>query len=326
MILTLVSDQMKMILYEQFLVSCCCVLCIADANEPKLAVPVDLIPIDSKQLDESWASKTFKYAHCFSNDITTKIVNDADDLQKWINIATNLQLELRAIGLQKAHAKAVEVFKDYGVYLPDTNEHPVNFDDIITIISNPDWYKSRQLSKQGLIHMVSYGIFRKGYNIWAMNAAKEWLHQKNLHIMNANAQNDSQRRRGKGFVYCNLVLRASNSIADRIQKCMLSCYGEYIGVRQKNKNHTFKKINLNHFEAYIVRPHDMIAEMMTPKLKSIRDIRNAIALGMSNEVTKADVTNIINNMNWSKCIILNEIILLFTNMCLNCLIIYNRYR
>ena len=299
MILTLVSDQIKMILYEQLLVSCCCVLCIADANEQKLAVPVDLIPIDSKQLDESWASKTFKYAHCFSNDITTKIVNDADDLQKWINIATNLQLELRAIGSQKAHAKAVEVFKDYGVYL--------------------------SFSEHGLIHMVSYGIFRKGYNIWAMNAAKEWLHQKNLHIMNANAQNDSQRRRGKGFVYCNLVLRASNSIADRIQKCMLSCYGEYIGVRQKNKNHTFKKINLNHFEAYIVRPHDMIAEMMTPKLKSIRDIRNAIALGMSNEVTKADVANIINNMNWSKCIILNIIILLFTNICLNCLIKYNRY-
>ena len=53
MILTLVSDQIKMILYEQLLVSCCCVLCIADANEQKLAVPVDLIPIDSKQLDES---------------------------------------------------------------------------------------------------------------------------------------------------------------------------------------------------------------------------------------------------------------------------------
>ena len=76
MILTHVSDQIKMILYEQLLVSCCCVLCIADANEPKLAVPEDLIPIDSKQLDESWASKTFKYAPCFSNDITTKIVND----------------------------------------------------------------------------------------------------------------------------------------------------------------------------------------------------------------------------------------------------------
>ena len=62
---------------------------MAVANEPKLAVPVDLIPIDSKQLDESWASKTFKYAHCFSNDITTKIINDANaKLQKAVPVAT----------------------------------------------------------------------------------------------------------------------------------------------------------------------------------------------------------------------------------------------
>ena len=65
MILTLVSDQIKMILYEQLLVSCCCVLCIADANEPKLAVPVDLIPIDSKQLDESWASENLNMRTVF---------------------------------------------------------------------------------------------------------------------------------------------------------------------------------------------------------------------------------------------------------------------
>ena len=255
-----------------------------------------MIPVDSKHLDETWARRTFKYAYCFSDEITTTIVNDSDDLQKWINIATNLQLELREIGLQKAHNKAVEVFRDYSVCLPGTNEQPVNFDDLITIISNATWYRSRQLSKQGLIHMVSYGIFRKGYNTWAINAANDWLHRKHLQLKDDNTRS----RRGKGFVYCNLVLRASNSIADRIQKCMLSCYGEYIGVRQKNRNHTFERININHFEAYIVRPQDMIAEMMSPKEKSLRDIRNAIGKGMSNGVAKEDVSNLIDNMNWSK--------------------------
>ena len=52
---------------------------------------------------------------------------------------------------------------------------------------------------------------------------------------------------------------------------MLSCYGEYIGVRQKNKNHEFVKINLNHFEAYIVRPHDIISEIMSVKEKHVRN-------------------------------------------------------
>ena len=148
--------------------------------------------------------------------------------------------------------------------------------------------------------MVTYGIFRKGYSIWAINAANEWLNKRRLRYIENTSTHDKQCRRGKGFVYCNLVLRASNSIADRIQKCMLSCYGEYIGVRQKNKKHDFVKINLNHFEAYIVRPHDMIAEIMSPKEKHIRNIRNAIALGMRNGVGKEDVEHILHNMNWGK--------------------------
>lgn len=52
-----------------------------------------------------------------------------------------------------------------------------------------------------------------------------------------------------------------------------------------------------------MRPQDMIAEMMSPKEKSLRDIRNAIGTGMSNGVAKEDVSNLIDNMNWSK---LNE--------------------
>ena len=90
---------------------------------------MDLIPIDSKQLDEDWARNTFRYAHCFSDEITTTIINKPEDLQKWIDIATDLQMELRTIGLQKAHAKIIDVFKDYGVYLPSTTnekQYPVN--------------------------------------------------------------------------------------------------------------------------------------------------------------------------------------------------------
>ena len=262
----------------------------------KIPVPFDLIPVDSKQLDETWATKTFKYAHYFSGDITTKIINDTEDLQTWIGIALDIQLELRAIGLQQAHAKIVDGFRDYGVYLQTSSshmQHPVEFDDIISIISNVNWYKTRQVSKQALIHMVTYGIFRKGYNTWAIEAANEWLNKRNLKLTQG-------KRRGKGFVYCNLVLRASNFIADRIQKCMLACHGEYIGVRQKNSQHEFTKINLNHFEAYIVKPHDMIAEIMSTEEKHIRIIRNAIGLGMKNGVTKKHVQDILDTINWGK--------------------------
>ena len=265
-------------------------------TQNKISVPFDLIPVDSKQLDETWATKTFQYAYCFSGDITTKIINNTEDLQTWIGIASDIQLELRAIGLQQAHAKIVDVFRDYGVYLQTSSsckQHPVNFDDIISIISNVNWYKTRQISKQALIHMVTYRIFRKGYNTWAIEAANKWLHTRNLKLTQG-------KRRGKGFVYCNFALRASNSIADRIQKCMLACHGEYIGVRQKNSQHEFKKINLNHFEAYIVKPHDMIAEIMSTEEKHVRNIRNAIALGMKNGVTQSHVRDILDTMNWGK--------------------------
>ena len=66
-------------------------------------VPVNLLPIDNKKIDENWASSTYKYAHCFSSEFQSEIYRDTEDLQKWISVATALQLELRALGLQKAH-------------------------------------------------------------------------------------------------------------------------------------------------------------------------------------------------------------------------------
>ena len=53
---------------------------------------------------------------------------------------------------------------------------------------------------------------------------------------------DNIKRKEKGFIYSNLVLRASNSVSDRIQKCMLSCYGEYIAVRKKMRNTNLLKL------------------------------------------------------------------------------------
>ena len=79
---------------------------------------------------------------------------------------------------------------------------------------------------------------------------------------------------------------------------MLACHGEYTGARQKNSQHEFIKINLNHFEAYIVRPHDMIAEIMSTKEKYVRNIRNALALRMKNGVTEHNVQEVLDTMNW----------------------------
>ena len=107
---------------------------------------------------------------------------------------------------------------------------------------------------------------------------------------------DNIKRRCKGFVYSNLVLRASNSISDRIQKCMLSCYGEYIAVRKKHEKHDYTKITFNQFHAYIVRPHDMIMEVMSTKDRYLKNIRTAIAKGLKHNVTKENIVEILNEI------------------------------
>ena len=262
-------------------------------------VPVNLLPIDNKKIDEDWASLTYKYAHCFSSKFRSTTYEDTDDLQNWIAVAESIQLELRELGVHKAHEKILDVFRDYGVYLPSsTNErqHPVNFDDVINIISDKEWYNERQVAKQALIHNIQYGIFRRGFNLWAVNAANSWIKEKRIKLVGST---DNIKRRGKGFVYSNLVLRASNSISDRIQKCMLSCYGEYIAVRKKHEKHDYTKITFNQFHAYIVRPHDMIMEVMTTKDRYLKNIRAAIAKGLKHNVTKENIVKILNEIEVS---------------------------
>ena len=77
---------------------------------------------------------------------------------------------------------------------------------------------------------------------------------------------------------------------------MLSAYGEYIDVRKKDKRHTYKTINIHHFTAYLVKPHDMIAAIMTTKEKQIPDICNIIALGFQNTGTKDDIMHVLHEL------------------------------
>ena len=71
--------------------------------------------------------------------------------------------------------------------------------------------------------MITYGIFRNGYNNWAIKASKEWLFKYKIRIdeKESDISTTKTTRQKKGFVYTNLVQRASNSIADRVQKNMI---------------------------------------------------------------------------------------------------------
>ena len=66
--------------------------------------------------------------------------------------------------------------------MPDSTQRPTNIDDILVIINDKNWYTTQQDTKQTLIHMISYGIFRQGYNHWAIKVSKEWLFTHKIRI------------------------------------------------------------------------------------------------------------------------------------------------
>ena len=145
-------------------------------KEPELrAVPFNLLPTDSKSLNNTWAEKTFRYAYLFGREFGTSAWDNKQNLQAWIDKSIHLQQELRELGVRKAHEKVVMVFREYNIKLPNSNQNPTNIDDILVIINNHEWYITDKEYKQQLIHMITYGIFRNGYNYWAVKACKEWL-------------------------------------------------------------------------------------------------------------------------------------------------------
>ena len=270
------------------------------------SIPYNLIPNDSKSLNDEWAERTFRYAYLFGKQFKCGSWGDSSHLQAWINMALKLQQDLRELGVRKAHEKAVQVFREYNISLPGSRQMPTSMDDIITIINDEVWYTTDQEHKQQLIHLVTYGIFRRGYNHWAVKACQEWLSKLNLQLDDTDINDmleEKKVRRKKGFVYTNFVQRASNSIADRVQKNMLSNHGEYISVRYKTKGesnakHSYEKKRFNIFEAYIVRPTNTLLQLMSEQDKLKKILREHVTLALRNNIEYKEIKHILDECLW----------------------------
>ena len=266
-------------------------------EEPQLrSIPYDLIPTESKSLNQEWAEKTFRYAYLFGRDFGSANWGESQNKQAWIDKGLQLQAELRELGVQKAHEKIISLFREYNVFIPGSTQRPTNMDDALVVINDKNWYTENQDSKQALIHMIMYGIFRRGYNHWAVKASQDWLFNyeiridENESIKNVQGQNSRQK---KGFVYRNLVQRASNAIADRIQKNMISNHGHYISVRNKGISCKFESKHFHHFNAYIVYPKDTLVNLMSPQDQIKKKLRDNITLALKNNITHDDITKIV---------------------------------
>ena len=227
------------------------------------AVPSDLLPISDKDLTYDWAEKTYNY-RCVFNSRTTFHSPMRADLLAWLNEAKDLCRELRQYGTVKAEEEIVRLCKNYNSRLPNNNQKDIkNIYDVVSLLSEDFMFVKRYDDFLDLLHMFQYGIFRCAFNAWAIDAAGDWMHNRNIKYKENSklSVEDGHKvfRRGKGFVYRLLVSRASNTLCVRFQNLTKRILGEYVIVRDRkikrtedNSNivrHTFNK----HYYGYVIK-------------------------------------------------------------------------
>lgn len=221
----------------------------------KTLVPINLFPINPSMLTEKWAFQTYHYYSAFHIGKIADVPS-LDDAQKWIHTAKDIMEQLKGIGVSKSQEKICDMMKSYFTF-DRGNDQFCSFYDVIGFLSKPDFYEKNIELYRNMVHMFQYGIFRVGYNSWAIEAAQKWMEERNITFED---KNKGIRPKGKGFVYKLIVSRASNSICDRLQGITAKNHQEYILVRNKkikkfgNKEYNCMPYVFNHrFPGYVCR-------------------------------------------------------------------------
>ena len=270
-------------------------------------VPKDLIPVDRKLMDDEWAKQTYRYAHLFDlNQFKSKSWERDEQLVEWIEFAYNMQDELRHLGKIGAEKRVLQYFKDYNItMINDTMMHPTNYDDIFSIIADKEWYQTNIDFKRNLIHMVGYGIFRKGYNMWAKNIECEWLHKYNITLKHMGMDGQDivigSKRSGKGFVYSNITMRASNYLNEMISRVMKTNHNEFICVRKKGEPlYTYTKKTFQHFDGYLVTFDPKLDEHLPNTTTKKRKVRRQLEIAMSNGISAEEIIALVGEIRESE--------------------------
>ena len=225
-------------------------------------VPHDLLPVAPNMYTEEWAKQTYHHNVAFSSNAgITSAAPSRDELEEWIRTAQDIGEDLKSRGLARAKERIVHMMNTFFSNAND-NRSFQNLSDV------KDWFCLRESfykdynQSLDMLYMFQYGIFRCGYNAWALDEARRWMEEKNVSYEITKRKKGDLRRQGKGFVYKLLVSRASNSICARFQELTKRHYNEYIIVREKKKSALMENVFVethifNHsYDGYIVRLPD----------------------------------------------------------------------
>ena len=221
-------------------------------------VPPGLLPLIDRDINESWAVRTYQYRRVFNYNLESDDVS-SKDITEWIMEAKLLCNELREYGTTKAEEQIVRICQHY--YHRELNQYfekdfsIKNMYDVSKVMSSRKLYAKKYDFYMNLLHMIQYGIFRCAFNAWAVDAASEWMANRNVEYETDKENLMSAKkygRRGKGFVYRLLVSRASNTLCVRFQKLTKRIFQEYIVVRDRKLN---KIGNAASIEQYMFNKH-----------------------------------------------------------------------
>jgi len=263
-------------------------------------IPYDLLPVTENQYTIEWAKKTFKYAHLFDNhQFQSRAYINKKELDEWMIAAKKLRKGINDMGLNATTNKLIQLATtEYNMKMPiTTNQNPVNFEDLICIISNNDWYKKNVDIARRQLWMMQYGIFRNDYDDWLKEFERNWLQE---HNMQYDLFYKERLSTNKGFVYCNIVRYVGNLLCERIKRVCIQNHREFITSRKKKARnedkYTYTETRLHRFRAYIVQVDindDPYKEYLAIQEQHIRKVRRTINTAMENGVTKEQINKLV---------------------------------
>ena len=122
-----------------------------------------------------WAKMTYHtYYSVF--DRSAKIVANPEvsDHWAWMTLANTIQSTLRKKGENLSIDEMLRLAKLYKLKM-NSQQEPQSRDDILEIFRDKQWYKGDIEANRKLIWNLTYGIYRKNNDVWAVRYATTWM-------------------------------------------------------------------------------------------------------------------------------------------------------
>ena len=198
-------------------------------------IPLKFLPVNDLHYTTKWAQDTYCYRYLFKDKTTSESYRSDVEVEDWRLQALQIMKEIKHIGIAYGRNEIVQLARDhYCMTMPQAgNYKPTNIDDVMSIITDEDWYMTNKTLKQNIIYHLMYGLTRSGMNGWLVEQERKWMQENRLQY--AKDTVGIRKTRLRGFVYSIMNCQFSNSTIKLFHNVMRRKYGEYITVRKPSR-------------------------------------------------------------------------------------------